>query len=113
VPVSAASDTLPLMLMLAVNGGMTNAVQTTLYALAAQVYPTAIRATGVGAALAIGRGGAILSTYAGAWALDAGGPTAFFLVVAMAMSAVCAALAVVKRHIQPVAAVTAWPQAAR
>jgi AAHS family 4-hydroxybenzoate transporter-like MFS transporter len=61
VPVSAASDTLPLMLMLAVNGGMTNAVQTTLYALAAQVYPTAIRATGVGAALAIGRSGAILS----------------------------------------------------
>jgi AAHS family 4-hydroxybenzoate transporter-like MFS transporter len=113
VPVSAASDTLPLMVMLAVNGSMTNAVQTTLYALAAQVYPTAIRATGVGAALAIGRSGAILSTYAGAWALDAGGPTAFFLVVAVAMSTVAVALGVVKRHIQPVPVLTALPQEAR
>ena len=113
VPVSSTSDTLPLMLMLVVNGGMTNAVQTTLYALAAQVYPTAIRATGVGAALAIGRGGAILSTYAGAWALDAGGPSSFFLVVAVAMGAVFVALTVVKRHIQPGLAVAALPQGAR
>jgi AAHS family 4-hydroxybenzoate transporter-like MFS transporter len=113
VPITADSDTLPLMVMLAVNGGMTNAVQTTLYALAAQVYPTAIRSTGVGAALAIGRGGAILSTYAGAWALDAGGPTAFFILVAAAMSSVFVALAVVKRHIQPVLVVTAVPQEAR
>jgi len=113
VPMSALSDTQPLMVMLAINGGMTNAVQTTLYALAAQVYPTAIRATGVGAALAIGRSGAILSTYAGAWALDAGGSTAFFLLVAAALATVFVALAAVTRHIQPVPAVRALPREAQ
>src|SRR5262249_23979877 len=41
--------------MLAWTGGLINAVQTTMYALAAHVYPTAVRATGVGTAVAVGR----------------------------------------------------------
>ena len=41
-----------------------NAVQTTMYALAAHVYPTAIRATGVGTAVAFGRIGGVVSPYA-------------------------------------------------
>jgi AAHS family 4-hydroxybenzoate transporter-like MFS transporter len=99
VPIAAAASTLPLIVILTLNGGFTNATQTTMYALATQVYPTRIRATGVGAALAVGRMGAILSSYAGAWSLDAGGPPAFFLVVAAAMSASLIALAAVVRHI--------------
>jgi AAHS family 4-hydroxybenzoate transporter-like MFS transporter len=85
--------------MLALTGGFINAVQTTMFALAAQVYPTVIRATGVGTAAALGRSGALLSTYAGAWALDTGGPRAFFLVIASALTASGAALAMIRRHI--------------
>jgi AAHS family 4-hydroxybenzoate transporter-like MFS transporter len=99
LPIAAASPGAPIVAMLGLTGGLINAVQTTMYALAAQVYPTAIRATGVGTAVAIGRSGAIVSTYAGAWALDRGGSAAFFLLVAAAMVATFVALAAVARHI--------------
>ena len=59
--------------MLGITGAAINAIQTTLYALAAHVYPTAVRATGVGTAVAFGRIGGVMSSYAGEWALGAGG----------------------------------------
>lgn len=86
--------------MLALTGGLINAVQTTMYALAAHVYPTALRATGVGTAAGVGRIGAVLSTYAGAWALEGGGTFGFFILLAVAMAVVSAALSTVERHIQ-------------
>jgi AAHS family 4-hydroxybenzoate transporter-like MFS transporter len=86
-------------LLLGATGGLINAVQTTMYALAAHVYPTAVRATGVGAAAAIGRGGAIASTYTGAWALERGGTASFFTLVAAAMLVALISLALVRRHI--------------
>ena len=89
----------PIVLMLGITGGLINAVQTTMYALAAHVYPTPVRATGVGSASAIGRFGAVLSTYAGAWALEAGGTRTFFVLIAGAMTAALASLALVGRHI--------------
>jgi AAHS family 4-hydroxybenzoate transporter-like MFS transporter len=95
-PTSAAE---PIIAMLGVTGGLINAVQTTLYALAAQVYPVSVRATGVGAATAVGRAGAIASTYAGAWALEAGGSRLFFFLVAAAMLVTLVSLALVRRHI--------------
>ena len=52
--------------------GLINAVQTTMYALAAHVYPAGIRATGAGTAVAIGRVGGVGSSYEGAWALESG-----------------------------------------
>ena len=81
-------------------GGLINAVQTTMYALAAHVYPTGIRATGVGTAVAVGRVGNVLASYVGAIALDSrrrGG--AFFSTWAASMAVVCVSLAVVRRHI--------------
>ena len=88
--------------MIALVGGFTNAVQTTLFALAAQVYPTPMRVTGLGTALAIGRIGAVLSSYAGAVALDRGGPLAFFLLIAAAMAVVFCGLATLRRHLAPI-----------
>ena len=85
--------------MLAWTGGLINAVQTTMYALAAHVYPTGIRATGVGTAVAVGRLGGVLSTYAGSWALESGGASRLFILLAAAMSVVFVALASVRRHI--------------
>jgi len=98
---TAVASPVPVLIMLTVLGGLINAVQTTLYALAAHVYPTSVRATGVGTVVGVGRLGALLSPYTGAWALDAGGPPAFFGVFAVAMTAAFAALAAVRRNIAP------------
>lgn len=98
MPITSAAATGPIVAMLALVGGFVNAVQVTLYSLAAHVYPTAVRATGVGAAVALGRGGAILSAYAGAWALDLGGSRAFLALLAGAMAIVFMALASIGRH---------------
>jgi MFS transporter, AAHS family, 4-hydroxybenzoate transporter len=54
------------LVMLAWTGGRINAVQTAMYSLAAHIYPTGIRATGVGTAVAFGRVGDVVSPYAGA-----------------------------------------------
>jgi len=91
-------STLSLLAMLAWTGGLINAVQTTMYALAAHVYPAGIRATGVGTAVAFGRIGGVAAPYAGAWALESG-PSQMFAVMAGALSVVFAALASVRHHI--------------
>jgi AAHS family 4-hydroxybenzoate transporter-like MFS transporter len=102
VPI-AAQPAIVVLGMLAWTGGLINAVQTTMYALAAHVYPTGIRATGVGTAVAVGRMGGVLSTYAGSWALETGGAPRMFVLLAVMMTVVCAALASVRRHIGRVA----------
>jgi len=88
-----------LLAMLAWTGGLINAVQTTMYALAAHVYPTDIRGTGVGTAVAVGRIGGVVSPYAGSWALESGGASRLFQLIAMTMTLVFVALASVRRHI--------------
>ena len=75
------TDAMGLMLMFLVTGGLLNAVQTTMYALAAHVYPTEIRSTGVGTAVAFGRIGNVLAVYVGGYALDQGGPPGYFTVL--------------------------------
>ena len=85
--------------LLTLTGGFINAVQTTMFALAAHVYPTPIRATGVGTAVSIGRCGAILSGYAGPWALEYRGASSFFALMTTAMVATFVALSV-RRHVQ-------------
>jgi MFS transporter, AAHS family, 4-hydroxybenzoate transporter len=87
------------MVMFAATGGLLNAVQTTMYALAAHVYPTAIRGTGVGTTVAVGRIGNVLASYVGSWALATGGPPLYFSTWAAAMTIVFVSLAVVRRHI--------------
>jgi MFS transporter, AAHS family, 4-hydroxybenzoate transporter len=86
-------------LLLGVIGACVNASMTSSFALAAHVYPTALRATGTGAALAVGRGGAIFSVFAGAAVLDQGGPGSFFMLLAGAMAFNFIGLAAVRRHI--------------
>jgi len=83
---------------LAFTGAMINGVQTTMFALAAHVYPSAVRATGVGAAVSFGRSGAILSGYIGAWVLEFGSH-AFFLTMAGAMTVALISLALVRHHV--------------
>ena len=94
-PQSAAS----VLAMLAWTGGLINAVQTTMYALAAHVYPTSIRATGVGTTVAFGRLGGVLSPSVGSWALESGGASRYFGLIASMMTLAFIALASVNRHI--------------
>ena len=94
-----------LLLLLGAHGLFANAVQTTLYAVAAQLYTTAVRATGVAGALAIGRTGAILSAFIGG-AILAIPAEFYFASLALGMVGVYIALAVLKRHIMPAASHT-------
>jgi len=84
-----------------VTGGLINAVQVTMFALAAQMYPWQVRSTGVGTASAIGRTGAIMSSYVGAWVLELGGSRFFFLGITASMLIAGTALAGISRHIRP------------
>jgi AAHS family 4-hydroxybenzoate transporter-like MFS transporter len=97
--ITASSAVLPIVLMLALTGAMINGVQTTMYALAAHVYPTDTRATGVGTAVSFGRSGAILSGYTGPWALEYRGSEGFFGLMAAALGVTFIALAAVERHV--------------
>jgi len=96
---STAAPLAPIMIMLTITGGLINAIQTTMYALATNVYPSAVRATGVGAATAVGRTGAIISGYAGPWALAFRGSASYFALIAAAMVVCFVALASVRRHV--------------
>lgn len=85
--------------LLTLTGALINGVQTTMYALAAHVYPAAVRATGVGTAASFGRSGAILTGYVGPWALGMGGSASFFAVVAVMMTSTFVSLALMGRHV--------------
>jgi len=98
--------------MLAWTGGLINAVQTTMYALAAHVYPTAVRATGVGTAVAFGRIGGVLSPSVGSWALESGGSARFFGMIGATMAAAFVALASIGRHIPGTALAAPQPHPA-
>lgn len=95
----AASAPVAAIGMLALLGCLLNTVQIAMYSLAAHVYPTSIRATGIGWALSAGRSGGVFSSYTGEWALATGGSAAFFGLIAAAMATVYGALAMVRRHI--------------
>lgn len=97
--ISPAASLFTIMAMLTLTGSMINGVQTTMYALAAHVYPTAIRARGVGTAVAFGRIGAFMTGFIGSWAADMGGTQAFFGVVAAMMVVTFVSLALVSRHV--------------
>jgi AAHS family 4-hydroxybenzoate transporter-like MFS transporter len=105
-------NTFFLMLMFVLTGGLLNAVQTTMYALAAHVYPTDIRSTGVGTAVAVGRIGNVLAAYVGSYALDRGGAPGYFTSIAVLMGIVFVSLAMVRRHV-PRSSAEPHPDAAR
>lgn len=68
-------------------------------ALAAQAYPTAIRSTGVGWALGIGRGGSLLSALGSGWLITLGvTPFQIFLIAAVPIG--IAAVAAVAIHVR-------------
>jgi AAHS family 4-hydroxybenzoate transporter-like MFS transporter len=97
VPIQAHGDRTFLIAGLFVNGLLANAVQTSMFALAAHVYPTSVRASGVAYAAAVGRVGGLLSSLCGAAIIQAGGG-AYWYTLASAMVCAFAGLAWVRSH---------------
>ncbi len=89
------------LLGLGVHGLFINAVNCTAYALAAHLYPTSVRATGIASALSFGRFGAILSSFAGASVITAGGSDAYLNLLGGAMLVSLLGLALVSNHVAP------------
>jgi len=98
------SDIVMALTMIAIIGALLNAVQTTMYALAAHVYPVEIRGTGVGTAVAVGRIGNVFAVYVADYALRTSGAPGYFWSWAITMALVLVSLAVVRRHIERSAA---------
>jgi AAHS family 4-hydroxybenzoate transporter-like MFS transporter len=96
--VDAASNPALFIAGLGVHGMFANAVQSTMYALCAFVYPTQVRATGTASALAFGRLGAILSAFAGAMVITAGGAAGYMSLLGGAMLLALVALTAVRKH---------------
>jgi len=86
-------------LLIAVEGGCVNGVQTSLYALASNIYPAAMRARGVGLATGVGRLGAIASAFLGAMVVGVLGLSGFHWVIAATMALVTVTLSLVARHV--------------
>lgn len=83
---------------LGIHGLFVNAAQSTMFTLCAHIYPTNVRATGTAAALAFGRVGAIVSALVGAAVIAAGGASAYFAMLGVAMMGVLIALIVLRKH---------------
>jgi MFS transporter, AAHS family, 4-hydroxybenzoate transporter len=97
IPFHANSNPVFLLAAIGLNGLLANAVQTSMFALGAHVYPTAVRASGVAYAAAMGRTGGVISSLFGAVLIQAG-PVVFWWAMAAAMVAVFAGLACVRNH---------------
>lgn len=97
VPIQVHGEHWLLIFCLGINGLLANAVQTSMYALAAHVYPTSIRATGVAYSSAMGRTGGLLASLFGSHIIQAG-PAAYWESLAVAMVIAAGGLAWVRSH---------------
>lgn len=82
-------------------GGFASVAVTTLYAMAALLYPPAIRAGGIGLGMTLGRLGGIGMSFAGGYLLDWAGGSALLLFGVLAVCAVVATTAgwLVRQHV--------------
>ncbi|HEX7036614.1 MAG TPA: MFS transporter [Pseudomonadales bacterium] len=88
-----------LMIGIALAGLAISAVQVGMYAVAAHVFPTGCRASGVGFALGSGRLGGILSAFAGGLLLAHGAAAGFFAGVASVLTLTFITVLLIRRHI--------------
>jgi AAHS family 4-hydroxybenzoate transporter-like MFS transporter len=100
VPIQAQGNHTLLIACLGINGLLANAVQVSMYALAAHVYPTSMRATGVAYSSTVGRAGGLLSSLFGSSVIQAG---IYFQALAIAMVCAFAGLAWVRSHFPAIA----------
>jgi len=90
-----------LLACIGLNGFLANAVQTSLYAVAAHVYPTKIRATGVAYSVMVGRVGGLVSSLLGGLLIRAGA-SPYWIALGLAMVFAAAGLGWIHSHYPPV-----------
>jgi AAHS family 4-hydroxybenzoate transporter-like MFS transporter len=98
--------TFPMLVTLFFAGVLIPGTQAVIYVLAGQMYPTSIRATGVGLSAGVGRLGAVTSAFIGPLLLASRG-AAFFGTLAVAMLVVAGALFAVRHRVNRRAAALA------
>ena len=101
IPLDPTQSATALLAALFLQGGFINAVQTTMYALAAFVYPTEMRGAGVGWAVGFGRIGSIISPLVGVYLLHATGPHGFFGGFGVTMLISLLSLLLIRKHMPP------------
>jgi AAHS family 4-hydroxybenzoate transporter-like MFS transporter len=101
IPLDPAQSPTTLLTALFFQGGFINAVQTTMYALAAFVYPTEMRGAGVGWAVGVGRIGSIVSPLVGVYLLHAAGAHGFFAGFGVTMLLSLLSLSLIRKHMPP------------
>jgi len=104
--VSPESNALAVLTALSAQGFCANALQTSLFALGAYLYPTRVRASGVAAAAAIGRLGGIVSASTGSFVIQLG-HAQFFGYLAAAMCLAFVGLSILRNHIPRVHSLSA------
>jgi AAHS family 4-hydroxybenzoate transporter-like MFS transporter len=101
IPLDPTQSPTTLLFALFLQGGFINAVQTTMYALAAFVYPTEMRGAGVGWAVGFGRIGSIISPLVGVYLLHATGAHGFFGGFGVTMLISLLSLLLIRKHMLP------------
>jgi hypothetical protein len=89
-------------------GSGINAVIVGMYTVAAHVFPTECRTSGIGLALSTGRLGGILSSFAGGMLLAQAGAAGFFGGIGAALLLTLVTVLLVRRHIERDSRAT-WP----
>ena len=105
LPLDPTASSTNLLILLALQGGFLNGVQTTMYALGAYIYATEVRGTGVGWAVGLGRLGSIISPLVGAALLAQLGSRGFFFGIACTIALAFLSLTLIRRHVPRTGAV--------
>lgn len=95
----ASPGAVTVLALVAVLGFGVTGMQNSMYVLCAHLYPTSARGTGLGAALAVARLGAIASAFTGALSLDLGGGVLFFAFIAAGLVLAAIAASSVRRPV--------------
>ncbi|RYE04420.1 MAG: MFS transporter [Sphingomonadales bacterium] len=102
-PTDPTQSAVPLLILLTITGFLVGGLQIMIYSVATNVYPTSLRATGIGWAVGFGRVGSVISPFIATAALSAGGWESFFVLLAIGLAITFLSLGVIRRHTAPTA----------
>lgn len=100
-PTDPAQSAVPLLILLTVTGFLVGGLQIMIYSVATNIYPTSLRATGIGWAVGFGRLGSVISPFLATAALNAGGWSSFFVSLAVWLLITFFSLGMIRRHSPP------------
>ena len=102
VPLGPVAPLWPLFGLIAIAGACVCGQQVQMYNVAANAYPTGVRATGVGSGLAAARLGGVVSSFAGSVLVKLGGGVApFFTGIALVLLLTVIGVVLIRCHLQP------------